>query len=432
MDFVKSPLNWLTSTVVSATDVMHNAALYAAECVGSESSKSVTPAVNSVIFDSIGHKNTSSFLDMVRFGCHNFVSSVFRLHWAAVPFFWVGFASVVGYIGTILFQNLVLDLFPVNLKKKYGADWALVTGASSGIGKAIAQKLAGQDISVVLVALDDNILQHTFDELKKTYPSVEFRKVGVNLGKSEEYYMPQIKKATKDIMVSLVFNNAGFITTGNFPFQLFNVCCDVTSCALSGFFNKTSIERSMSNFHCNATCIVPITHHFLTRILSNSRKGLIAFTSSSAGFVPTPLSVIYPSTKSFITLFATSLAPEVKSQGVDIVVVHPSPMMTNFFHNSGTYLRYLFGLRQDESPAEMCTVGGMQTLEAFKRFAVSPSVIADVVFNSAGRFVVRDQGLVTILLRIVTKAFDFNLFTELVCRTAHTTGDFKQFMERTT
>lgn len=46
-----------------------------------------------------------------------------------------------------------------------------------GIGKAIAQKLAGQDISVVLVALDDNILQHTFDELKKTYPSVEFRKV---------------------------------------------------------------------------------------------------------------------------------------------------------------------------------------------------------------------------------------------------------------
>lgn len=132
MDFVKSPLNWLTSTVVSATDVMHNAALYAAECVGSESSKSVTPAVNSVIFDSIGHKNTSSFLDMVRFGCHNFVSSVFRLHWAAVPFFWVGFASVVGYIGTILFQNLVLDLFPVNLKKKYGADWALVTGASSG------------------------------------------------------------------------------------------------------------------------------------------------------------------------------------------------------------------------------------------------------------------------------------------------------------
>ena len=83
-----------------------------------------------------------------------------------------------------------------------------------------------------------------------------------------------------------------------------------------------------------------------------------------------------------------------------MVVVHPSPMMTNFFSNSG----------------------GMQTLELFKNFAVGPSVIADVVFNSAGRFVVRDQGLVTILLRILTKALDFNIFAELITRTAHTTG----------
>lgn len=57
-----------------------------------------------------------------------------------------------------------------------------------------------------------------------------------------------------------------------------------------------------------------------------------------------------------------------KSQGVDIVVVHPSPMMTNFFHNSGTYLRYLFGLRQDESPAEMCTVGFEQLFDLIELY----------------------------------------------------------------
>jgi short-subunit dehydrogenase len=197
--------------------------------------------------------------------------------------------------------------------------------------------------------------------------------------------MEPVIAATEDIDVTLVFNNAGFITTG--------------------FFHKTPIGRSMANFNCNATAVLPITHHFLAKMIAKGQKGLMAYTSSSAGLVPNPLSVIYPSTKSFLTFFATSLAPEIKSKGVDVVVVHPSPMMTNFFQNSD----------------------GMSTLDSFKRFAVGPSVIADVVFNSAGRFVVRDQGLITIILRLVTKILDANIFAELVCRTAHTTGDFKNF-----
>ena len=74
-----------------------------------------------------------------------------------------------------------------------------------------------------------------------------------------------------------------------------------------------------------------ITHHFLNRLLDKKQRGYIAFTSSSAGFVPNPLSAMYASTKAFMTMFATSLAAEVKSLGVDVCVVHPSPMATNFF-----------------------------------------------------------------------------------------------------
>lgn len=76
----------------------------------------------------------------------------------------------------------------MDLKKKYGASWGLVTGSSSGIGKAIAVKLAEQNINVVLVALDDDLLKTTTQELKAKYPSLQFRSIGVDLsGASGDY-----------------------------------------------------------------------------------------------------------------------------------------------------------------------------------------------------------------------------------------------------
>ncbi|KIY95930.1 hypothetical protein MNEG_12034 [Monoraphidium neglectum] len=114
-----------------------------------------------------------------------------------------------------LFQSLCGVWFKTqNLKKRYNAEWALVTGSSSGIGKAIAQKLAQQGLNVVLVALADDLLDRTHEELSAAYPGVEFRKVGANLGKSG--YMAEITRATSDINVQVVFCNAGYILSGFF------------------------------------------------------------------------------------------------------------------------------------------------------------------------------------------------------------------------
>eukprot|EP00730_Choanoeca_flexa_P015441 TRINITY_DN7093_c0_g1_i5.p1 TRINITY_DN7093_c0_g1~~TRINITY_DN7093_c0_g1_i5.p1 ORF type:complete len:354 (+),score=45.55 TRINITY_DN7093_c0_g1_i5:55-1062(+) len=304
----------------------------------------------------------------------------------AMPIYVASLLSIGLYLLIVAIQNFYCENVPVDLKKKYKADWAIVTGASSGIGKAIVQKLAGQGINVVMAALADDLLDESHKELTDKYPTLKFVKVGVNL--ADPNFMQDIQRKTEGLDINLVFNNAGFITTG--------------------FFAKTSIQRSMANFNCNAGAIIPITHHFLNKILESGRPGLFAYTSSSAGFVPNPLSILYPSTKSFMTFFAASLAAEVKSKGVDVVVVHPSPMATNFFKNSD----------------------GLNALEAFKRFAVGPEVIADVVFNSAGRFVIRDQGVITVILRVVTKILDPVLFAQLVCLTAHTTGDYAEFDKR--
>ncbi len=128
----------------------------------------------------------------------------------------------------------------------------------------MAEKLAGQGINVVMVALEEPLLHETHKELCARFPSVQFRKVGVDLSKSDSSaYMSPIIEATKDIVVSLLFNNAGFITTG--------------------FFAYTALGRSVANFNCNAACVLPITHHFVKKMMDENIKGLVAFTSSSAG-----------------------------------------------------------------------------------------------------------------------------------------------------
>jgi len=238
-----------------------------------------------------------------------------------------------------------------DLKRKYNAKWAVVTGASSGIGRAISEKLAAQGINIVLVALDDPLLPQVKDELTKQYPALQFRSVPVNL--SKEGYMEPILKATDDIDVSLLFNNAGYVTIG--------------------FFADLTIDRQMGNIECNMLAGVRLTHHFVNRLLAKKMRGAVVFTSSPAGQMPTPFSVVYGATKSFVTAFGASLAPELYWEGIDVQVIHPSPVDTAFYRSD--------------------TAHKSSNLVAFAKTAVSPRVIAEHVFKTVGRMgVITEQG----------------------------------------
>ena len=80
---------------------------------------------------------------------------------------------------------------PVDMKKKYNAKWALVTGAGTGIGKSLAETMATQGLNVVLVSLPDKFLEETTAELKKNFPKQQFRAVPAKFDHKTDY-MPGI------------------------------------------------------------------------------------------------------------------------------------------------------------------------------------------------------------------------------------------------
>ena len=122
-------------------------------------------------------------------------------------------AIVFAVFGSYWIPKLVVSLMPTqDLKRKYDAQWALVTGSSSGIGKSLASRLASQGLNIVMVALNDRLLDDAVSELKTTFKSGQFIKVGVDLGVPG--YLDIIAEATKDLDVQIVFNNAGFMLTG--------------------------------------------------------------------------------------------------------------------------------------------------------------------------------------------------------------------------
>ena len=302
---------------------------------------------------------------------------------------WI-FAYITGFFGVVSFATYAVMLIvqqicmkiPNNLKNKYNAEWALVTGASSGIGKCLTEKLAEQGINVVMAARDDPDLAKSFAELEAKYKNIRFRKVPVDLGDANASYMKPIVDATEDIDVKLVFCNAGYILPGMIP--------------------DCPWDRVRANIECNAISATAITHHFTRKMIEKKMRGLVTFTSSAAGYLPGPTATSYSCTKAFITNYAASIACDLRDVGIDVLVMHPSPVNTNFYRGT-----------QEQ----------MNALASAKKMAVGPMVIADQIFAGAGRITVWDQGTTCAIFRVVNKLLDQAFFWELMSRVGYLAAD---------
>jgi len=291
------------------------------------------------------------------------------------------------YLVSYLIPQIYMCIRPVpNLKEKYNAKWALVTGGGSGIGKALSFKLASQGLNVVVVSLDDEFLKVTIKELQDKYPKQEFRAVGVSFSPGVDY-MKAIQQKTKDIdeEIKIVFNNAGFMVTG--------------------FLDQAPIGKLLANMECNATACLNISHYYVQKLVQKKRKGCIVFTSSVAGFIPTPFAAMYASTKAFVSQFAACMHIEVKSLGIDVCAIHPSPVASNFYN------------KLDHK---------VDMIEAAAQNAASPDeVLANDMFRSIGACAYRDLGTLAWSTRLGTFFLPYNIFSELFATAAPFMPDWK-------
>lgn len=197
-----------------------------------------------------------------------------------------------------------------DFRQRYGP-WALITGASSGIGREFARQSAARGLHVVLVARREERLAALSIELAGRY-GAETRMVPLDL--CDDGFLEPIRAATADLAIGLLVNAAGFSRTG--PFLA---------------MDRDEMRR-MLNLNCRAP--VELAREFGPAMRARRRGGMI-FVTSVTGFVATPLWSLYSATKAFDLLLGEALAAELRADGIDVLSLAPGTTRTEFLDGAG-------------------------------------------------------------------------------------------------
>lgn len=190
--------------------------------------------------------------------------------------------------------------------------WALVTGASAGIGVALARELAARGAKLILTARRRDRLDALAAELSAR--GAEVRTVAADL--NDPAGPQQIYDATEGagIAVDILIENAGL---GQF-----------------GAFTASPVEQELSQVHVNCEAVVRLARLFVPRMVQR-RSGWVLITASTASFQPVPYLSTYAATKAFDRFFALGLAAEVARFGVKVTALCPGTTESEFFEVAG-------------------------------------------------------------------------------------------------
>ena len=182
---------------------------------------------------------------------------------------------------------------------------ALVTGASSGIGRDIARELAKRNIDLIIVSRDEEKL----NEVKNSISNVEIEVIAKDL--SNEQNCKDLYEQVKDKHIDILINNAGF--------------------GVFGEFTESSLEKEINMINTNITAMHILTKLFLTD-MKKQNKGHILNVASIAGFMPGPLMASYYATKAYVLRLTQALREELNKEKskVKLSVLSPGPVATNF------------------------------------------------------------------------------------------------------
>lgn len=243
--------------------------------------------------------------------------------------------------------------------------WALVTGASSGIGEQFARQLAKQGSHLVLVARSESKLESLAAELRKMH-GIKAEVISMDLAKegapSELYRQCQLLK----VDIELLVNNAGFAT--------------------HGMFEQVSGERQHEEVMLNVAAVVDMTHLFLPGMLRKN-SGAVINVSSTAGFQPLPYMAVYGATKAFVLSFTQALWWENRDRGIKFFALCPGSTDTSFFNVVGAEEA---SVGKKDTPERVVEVA-LRALKEGKLYVVPG--MQNYIGAQLARFITRKQGL---------------------------------------
>ncbi|RCK59134.1 Very-long-chain 3-oxoacyl-CoA reductase [Candida viswanathii] len=230
------------------------------------------------------------------------------------------FALLIGVFNLTIFSlklgSLIYDIFiarPVDFSK-YGAGngkWAVVTGASDGIGKEYALQLAKKGLSIVLVSRTQSKLELIAKEIETAY-KVNTKIVAFDASTDEEENYLALEKAVFDLPVTVLINNVGQSHSIPVPFL------ETTKKELRDIVTINNLA-TLKITQVVAPAIVATIER--SQGLQKGLRGLILTMGSFGGLLPTPYLATYSGSKAFLQSWSAALAGELAPEGVDVELV---------------------------------------------------------------------------------------------------------------
>jgi short-subunit dehydrogenase len=217
---------------------------------------------------------------------------------------------------------------PKEFLSTYGP-WAVVTGASSGIGEQFVRKLAAEGLGLVLVARRAERIQSLAAELRGQH-RVEVHPLPLDL--SRPGFLEPLLCACEGRDVGLVVSNAG--------------------AGMKGPHHQAPPEQLAAMLDLNCRAPLLLARAFAPRLIERGRGGLL-ITGSIEGYQGFPYSAAYAATKAFVRSFGEAIWVELREHGVDVLVLNPGPTDTQILPDQGIRPDDMLGLMSPEKVAEL-------------------------------------------------------------------------------
>ncbi len=233
------------------------------------------------------------------------------------------------------------------MTRNFSQTTALVTGASSGIGEAIARTLAGRGADLVLVARRRDRLEKIATEIRTAY-GVAVTVLAYDLTDPASVSAIHEELRSRAIVIDTLINNAGF--------------------GMHGLLVESDPVKIAAQVQLNVASLVGLTREFLPELVFSGRGALVNV-ASTAAFQPIPHMAVYGASKAFVLSFTEAIAFETRDSGLRVTALCPGVTSTEFFDTMGTQDAAVGAVKTPQQVADL-------TMKAIDARSTPPSIIS--------------------------------------------------------